>query len=453
LPSRALGARRRAARSEPRRAVLPLLLGSILAALAAGCAPPPRAPQAETADYVFPSLRPGEAPPGLVAKLDRAWRSVLSGDVADAEKRYRALLGERPGLPAAEAGLAYARLRRGDSAGALAAFEAVLKQAPGYTPALHGAGGAQIRAGDPEGAFATYRRLLEASPDDGLAKGRLGELKLQVTERRVGAARAALQAGERERAITEYRRALEVAPEVPDLRLELANLLVEAGQVAEAVRVLEAGRAEERALRLRLGEQLVRAGEPGRAVDVYKALAARDPRDAAVRKGLAEAERAAELLRQPQEYRRIPAATRITRADLAALLVIRVPALARVPASRSTVATDVSGSWARAHILKVLSQGLMDVYPNHTFQPAATVRRGDLAAAVGRALEALRVPSRPGPVPRDLGPSNLLYVPVTRVLAAGLMDVSPKGDFEAWRQVSGKDAIAVVDQLARLAGA
>ena len=39
-----------------------------------------------------------------------------------------------------------------------------------------------------------------------------------------------------------------------------------------------------------------------------------------------------------------------------------------------------------------------------------------------------------------------------RVLAAGLMGLTPAGAFEPWRPVGGREAIDVVDAVARLAG-
>jgi hypothetical protein len=102
--------------------------------------------------------------------------------------------------------------------------------------------------------------------------------------------------------------------------------------------------------------------------------------------------------------------------------------------------------------MRVLSLDIMDVYSNHTFQPGAVVRRGDIAAALGKVLDLLGWPIRPAPVLKDVSPTNLLYPGVTRVVSAGLMDVTPDGAFEAWRQVSGKDAMALVEALARLVG-
>jgi tetratricopeptide (TPR) repeat protein len=420
--------------------------------LVGACGPAPRAPRADSADYVFPAPEGGEVRNDELQQLRRAWRSVLAGDWQDAERRYRRVLAARPGLAAAETGLAYARLRGGQTDAAAAGFEAVLARAPRYVPALTGAASAALRRGDADAAFALLQRVLETSPGDPVARARLGELKLQVTERRVGAARTALAAGNREQALAEYRRALEAAPELADLRLELAGVLEEGGQLREALALLEAGAAGDRALGHRRAELMLKAGEPARAVEAYRALLAADAKDARAQRGLLGAQQALELQRQPDEYRRIPGAARVTRADLAALVSVRIPALGRLQPRVTRVATDVTGSWARAHILRLLALDVLDVYPNHTFQPGATVRKGDLAAAVGRVLELLNVPARPGPAPRDMSPAHLQYAAVLRVLASGLMDVTAKGDFEPWRPVSGRDAVAVVEALARLAG-
>jgi hypothetical protein len=48
--------------------------------------------------------------------------------------------------------------------------------------------------------------------------------------------------------------------------------------------------------------------------------------------------------------------------------------------------------------------------------------------------------------------SHLDYEAVERVLGAGLMTLSASGGFEPWRVVSGREAVEVVDALARLSG-
>jgi hypothetical protein len=94
----------------------------------------------------------------------------------------------------------------------------------------------------------------------------------------------------------------------------------------------------------------------------------------------------------------------------------------------------------------------MDVYPNHSFQPGAVVRRGDLARAAARVLDLFRVRSGNGPAPVDMARTNLFYEAAMRVVGAGLMGLTAEGAFEPWRPVTGQEAVEVISGVARLVG-
>jgi tetratricopeptide (TPR) repeat protein len=417
------------------------------------CAPrvAPRVPEGE--DYVRPAPAEGEVSADEARKLDEAWRKVRAGDAGKAARDYERLLARHPGLVPAQTGLAYAQLRAGRPAEAARLFTAVLDRRPEYVPALVGASSAAFRTGDLGGALGYVRRASDVAPSDPVVRKRLGALKLQVAERHISAAQAARAADDPGAAAEEYAAALEAAPELATVRLDLGELLVERGDVSGAVTVLEADPTGDRHVSLRLGTLLLRDGRAEDARAIYRRLLARDPSDAEATRGLRAAQEALDLAAQPEEYRRIADASRVTRADFAALLAVKVTALARVAASAPTVAVDISASWAREDIATVLGLGIMDVYPNHTFQPGATMRRGDVARAVARVLDRLGVrPAAPGPAPTDMGPSHLDRDAVTRVVGAGLMALGPGGAFEPWRPVSGREAESVVDALAALVG-
>jgi tetratricopeptide (TPR) repeat protein len=437
----------RAARSRAGLGVVALAL-----ALAASCAKGARAPIPEGEDYVRPALAPGEASGREAKSLDEAWRDVLSGDAASAARAYERLLSRKPSLVPARTGLGYARLRAGRLVEAASAFASALATRPGDLSALVGAGSAAFRQGDLDGAVAFYRSAQGVAPDDPLVRRRLTTLKLQATERRMGLAGAALERGDTDAAAREYEAALEAAPEVSGVRLALADLLAERGDLVEAIGLLEADPSGDRQVRLRRAALLMKAQEYGRAADVYRDLLASDPADAEARDGQKAAREGLELLALPEEYRLIPDAPRATRADLAALVAVRVHALDRLGQGEPRVALDIGTSWAREQVARVLALGVMDVYPNHTFQPGAVVRRADLARAAARVLDRLGWPRSAAPAPADMSRSHLDYDAVSRVLGAGLMTLAPSGAFEPWRPVSGREAIEVVDALARLAG-
>jgi tetratricopeptide (TPR) repeat protein len=429
--------------------------GGLLALVALGAwacvhPTPTRFPEGE--DYVFPSWRVGEVRPDEARRIEKAWRAVLAGEAAAAAEGFRKLLAARPGLVPAETGLAYAQLRGGRRPEAASTFAAVLARRPDYLPALVGAASAAIRQADPEGALQLYRRAQAVAPEDAVVRKRLAEMKLRLTERGVAEGRAALAAGDEEKAIAEYRRVLEYAPELAGLRLDLAALLVSHGDPSGAADVLEADPGQDRQVMARLGEILIGLGEYERALGAYRVILARDPKDAEALRRSREAREALEFEHMPEEYRRIPTAPRLSRADLAALISVKVTALSRLAARDPKVAIDISGSWAREHIVSALALDIMDVYPNHTFQPGAIVRRGDLARAAARILDLFRWARASGPTPTDMTPSNLFYDAAVRVAAAGLMELTASGAFEPWRPVSGRDAQEVVEGLVRLVG-
>jgi hypothetical protein len=161
----------------------------------------------------------------------------------------------------------------------------------------------------------------------------------------------------------------------------------------------------------------------------------------------------------PPEFRAIGQAPTITRAQLAALIGTRLEALLkRAPRRSSAVITDARGSWAAQWILTVTRAGFMEVYPNHTFQPAAIIRRRDLATAASRILTAIAAENpRLGAPWRnarrkfpDLPPGHLNYPAAAMAVEAGVMVPLDAGAFQLTRPVTGAEAVAAVDRLVDL---
>jgi len=431
-----------------------LMAAALGLALAAGCATAPVRPTTtpETEEYAFPRWPPGEVRPREARAIEGAWHEVLAGDTARAEKRLRKVLADSPGLIPAEIALAYARLRAGAHADAVRGFASVLERKPDDVSALVGSGAALARGGNPEAALAAYARAAALDPANEAVRRRRAELRLQVTDSRVGAARAAVEAGAAERAVEQYQLVLQAAPELSGVRLELAGVLADRGDVEAAIAVLEADPAAERQVLLRLAELVFQRGAHERALEVYRRILETDPRD---EEALAAARRVRDTIeaqQMPEEYRRILDAPTITRADLAALMLVKVRRLAQAPLGPGKVAIDISGSWAQDHIIRALALDLVTVYPNHTFQPGATVRRGDLARAVARALDLLQYPAGPAARLSDMSANNVLHYAAARAVGAGLMDLAEDGAFQPWRPVSGREATDVIEGLVRLVG-
>ncbi|HXH05069.1 MAG TPA: S-layer homology domain-containing protein, partial [Vicinamibacterales bacterium] len=152
----------------------------------------------------------------------------------------------------------------------------------------------------------------------------------------------------------------------------------------------------------------------------------------------------------------------VTRGELAALVGVRLAdLLASAPRRTAVVVTDVRHHWAAPWILPVVGAGLMDPYPNHTFQPDAPVSRGDLARLASRAL-ALLARSDPKRYARwraehprfsDLPDHHVAYPAAAMAAAAGVVPPLEDGTFQLTRTVSGAEAAAAIDRLRALGSA
>ena len=120
--------------------------------------------------------------------------------------------------------------------------------------------------------------------------------------------------------------------------------------------------------------------------------------------------------------------------------------------------TDTRGSWAAPWIQSVTRAGIMEAFPNHTFQPGAVVRRGDLATIVSRALSLIAAEN-----PRlaaswrnarrrfpDLSPSHLTYPAAALAVEAGVVKPAADGSFQLSRPVTGAEAVAAARTLKEL---
>ncbi|MCM2256416.1 MAG: tetratricopeptide repeat protein [Vicinamibacteria bacterium] len=424
------------------------LVATLLLALA-GCARPVVVAPGVDDLYVRPAVRPGELSPAERRALDKAWPQILAGDAAAAEKRLVDAMRGRP-VAHLDSALGWARLRLGRPEAAAADFEAAIGRRPQDVSALAGASAAAARLGRDEEAVVFLRTAAALAPEEARLARRLAGLKLAVSERLLTLATQAQAEGRSEDALGLFVRCLAAVPELASARLAAAEILLARGARAEAIELLDGEPNRERTATSRLAELLLEDRQPARALDLLRALQAREPSDEGLRAAVGHARQEVENARMPEPYRRIPAAARITRADLAALLMAKLPQLEGLEAGEPPLAVDVSGSWARPFILRALALRLMDVYPNHTFQPAAQVRKGELAQALARVLDAVGHPAGAMPVLTDMSRSHLQHAAASRAAGAGLLSITPSGAFEPWRVISGTQAVEVVEALARL---
>lgn len=451
------------------RRAMPASLVLAAALLAGACAPAAAPPAVPTGAPRFPAFSYPAPPAGLEALPDAVnrhrlgWEWLQVGEFRTAERNFTTVLKEAPSFYPAHAGLGYLALAQEQYAEAVAHFGSALAADAAYVPALLGRAEAQLALGDNDQALETLEAAVAADPSLTSVRSRIEVLRFRGLQEEVDAARQAAAAGRLAEARTAYNEAIAASPESPFLYRELADVERRAGNTAAALvhaeRASELDPADPRAL-VMMAEMYEAQGDYTRAADTYTAAAALEPNDAVDRKIEELRERAA-FEAMPEEYKSIETAPTITRAQLAALFGVRLDDLLRRAGRRAAVViTDTRNNWAAPWILSVARAGVMEVYSNHTFQPAAIVRRGDLAAAASRALglvaaENPRLAAEWRNARRrfpDLSPGHLSYPHAARAVDAGVMATLPDGSFQLSRPVTGAEALAAVRAIEALAG-
>jgi tetratricopeptide (TPR) repeat protein len=436
----------------------------------AGCAShPPSAPTSATATpapaaaaYPTPDIPAAlNVTPDVRAQHTDAWRKFQNGDTRGASRAFADILKKVPGFYPAQTGLGFVELSGRQYKSASARFTTATTANDRYLPAWIGQADALLGLNRDADAVVAMEKVLALDPRRETVRTRLDLVRFRLTQSLLESGRKARAAGRFDDAEQQLQQALRQSPDstmiLHDLTLTevAAKRFEDAEAHARRATELEPRDAEGQAT---LASVLEARGKYREAAAAYARAAAIDPRPE-WRSRSADLREKAELAALPASFSQLPTASSVTRAEVAAFIGIRLDALIEAAPRRMTdIATDVRTHWAAPWILPVTRAGVMTIYPNHTFQPAATVRRGDLAAMVA-ALLRLAGANRPAELARlqaakprftDLSAAHVSYPAVALAVGAGAMSADGAGRFDPNRLATGADLDAAVRRVSQL---
>jgi tetratricopeptide (TPR) repeat protein len=446
-----------------RHSLVCVALFLVVTACASKTAPPPAVTSPHFPDFVFPATPAGIGTPATIERHKAGWQWLQAGDLKAADRNFAASLKLAPDFYPAEAGLGYSAVARKDYDAALQHFDRAIVANPRYAPALTGRGDALLAQGQWDTALKSFEAASAADPNLAALQSRIEVLRLRVLQDDVAAARKAAESGKLSEARQAYQEAISASPQSPFLYRELAAVEKQDNDLAAALvhaqKASELDPADARALVL-TGEILEARGALDAALQSFSAALALEP-NPALETRIEDLRTNAAIAAMPPEYQSIETSPTVTRAQLAAILGVRLaPLFKRLDRSTAVVITDARTSWASPWILAVARAGVMEVYANHTFQPSAVVQRADLARATSHVL-ALIADERPALGAQwrnaarrrfpDVSQGHLSYPSVSLVVEAGVMAPAEDGSFQLARPATGAEAIAAVKKLEDLA--
>lgn len=437
---------------------------ALLSACAPKISPLPTVTAPKYPDFIQPAIPASYSASPVATSQSRGWTFLQAGDLKNAEREFSVALAAVPAFYPAEDGLGYVALANKDAKDAVAHFDRAIGEQATDVSALVGRGQALMALNRTADALTAFRGALAVDPSLTDIRQRVEVLSFRSVEQSVADARQAARAGKTDEAIQAYNAAIASSPDSPFLYRELAAVERQKGNASAALehyrKAASLDPTDAHTLE-QIGELLEEAGDFEGASKAYGDSLAIEP-NASVETRLDGIRAKLALARMPAEYRAIAQASEITRADLAALIGVRLAPLLDGPRSRdAALITDLRNNWAATWIVAVARAGVMEPFANHAFQPRTVVRRTDLAQAVAHLLAKIAA-QHPSPQASsweaarlkfsDLGDGHLAYPAASMAVAAGVMTLAPGDAFQPSRPVSGAEAIDVVDKLQALAG-
>jgi len=413
-----------------------------------------------------PIVAIGPLPPDVISELslnerimtEEAWKNLREGRSAKALK----ILGRlNPSNPLSSAGFGYAYYLLSDLPAAEKYFLASLESRSDL--ALSHFGLAQIyeETGREGEAFAEYRNVLKQDPEHPTAKIRYEFIKTKKTGEALENGRKYERVENMEDAKAAYLQALYYSPRSNPAHLALADLYMKSDQPEQSLIHLKAASEnapEDVDIQKRYAAALFDMEKDKTSYEIYEKLNEKEPRNPEIKEKLQLLRNRLGIFELPSQYGAIANTDSITKEDLAALLGVKFQDHLEEPQGKPAIIIDIATSWASRFILKMTSLNLMDVYPNHTFQPEKPLTRAEMAEILVRLIKRLNrqgakiIPQIPTDQIQivDISPDNYYHDPVVQIMSYDIMTLARDNSFKPDIPVSGQQAIRCLDIILAL---
>jgi tetratricopeptide (TPR) repeat protein len=413
-----------------------------------------------------PNLYTGELSQSVVSELslderilvEDAWKSIRVGNVKNAQKILNTLGSENPFY---YVGMGYVAYLLGDTQTAEQYFKASLSYYPEVDLAHFGLAYIYQGSNKEDNAFSEFREILKNDPNNPWAKPQYEDIKTRMTGEELADAEAFLAARNTEKSKESFLKALYYSPEITEAHLALAKIYRDENNFPNALMHLRAASTNEpqnKDIQKEYADTLFQAGDLKNSLGVYENLLAQNPGDQEIRDRLETIKNRLGIFELPSQYNTIPASESVTKEDVAALLSIKLKDILEEPSGKPPIIIDISTSWASRFILHIASLGILDVYPNHTFQPKKVITRAEMAETLFRLIEHLRkkgysfiqqIPPNKIQI-SDVSPSNYYYRPILLMISYDIMTLSQERAFNPDQAVSGREAVRLLDLILAL---
>lgn len=418
------------------------------------------------ATYQPPSLYIENLPPTGVTELsleerilvEDAWKNLKKGKIKKARHMFSQLDEDNPFY---SVGLGYSHLLLDDFQASEKYFQNALQNNPDMVLAHLGLAQLYKKTGREDQMFSRFREILKREPEHPWVKPKYESIKRKKTQQYFKQGQNYLSQGNTKESKQAFRKALYYSPNSKEAHLALAEMYAEEDAFEKALVHLKTASSQEPEnveILKKYGETLLEAKKYKKSLKTYKKIAEIEPQNSQVQQRIESLKNRLGIYELPPQYNVIPSTESITKEQLAALIGEKFKNVLDKSQKSPPIIIDISTSWASESIIQTATLGLMDVYPDHTFQPKKVITRAEMAEILLRLINHLKeegytllrqIPPEKIKI-SDVSPENYYYRPILQILSYDLMNLTPKKEFQPEHPVSGQKSIHLLDLILTL---
>lgn len=391
-------------------------------------------PQLDTSDYVDSYFKEGWKFLGE-RKPMRAYENFQMS-VATDEKLY--------------VGFGYSFLIRNKFKLAQQNFQKALKLNPDNYQAELGVATIIEMRDDRDTAFQYYAKLRSKYPGNGWVKLRYEGIKSSQTNKYLEEAEIQLAKGNSNKYIEALDRATFYSPDILELKTRIADYYVQEALYDKAIEQYELILYENPKMQdimEKLAEIFEKAEKWNSAILMLKKLMQEQPGNVEIMNKINDLKAKLYDSDLPAPYKNIFFKEVITREDLAALIGKYFEKY--LDTSSTIIITDIGGSFAKDHIIKLCVNGIMKTRPDHSFDRFSKITKAHLAVILKSLLDYLDLngirlqytPEDQVIEPYDVAPMHQQFQIIKFLLNTKVMFLDENGNFNPTDGVTPSDAL------------
>ncbi|MCK4889595.1 MAG: tetratricopeptide repeat protein [Candidatus Aminicenantes bacterium] len=305
---------------------------------------------------------------------------------------------------------------------------------------------------DHEKAFLIYSELLSKYPETAWIRTKYEFIKSRETQKHMKNADENLTSNNNEGYIRSLEKASEFSPEITEIKLKIGDHYFQNNDFVNASKYYEyalENRPNEIDILNKLAESYENSENLDSAIVIFKKLLKLKPGDISITNRINDLKIKFHEIDLPVKFKNIFFKENINREELAALIGHYFGDYIFYE-GQPVILTDIKNSFAKDHIIKVCSSGIIKGNPGHSFDRFTIISRSFYATVISSLLDFLQDKSKlylkftPSAIelePSDISPLHRNYRNIKFLLKTQILKLDEMNNFNPTKKISPSDVM------------